>query len=518
MAAQNICVGGMRSSRLESLPAPLLQHLLQFLCDRQRLGGHTAACSTLLAAAVAITDKIEAFGISQQQADALSAWLRKHGSSKIRHLFMRVDDEDQSDTPVSLSIPGARLPQLQHLELYGPFVLQEAANSSSSSSCVSAPGGRQPAQPLESLSALTALTHLRLSRCSAAALDSSSFSAALGKCLAHMEHLEVLTLQGCSTASDDAMAASGDSHIQGAALDGAAVAGLGSLMKLQQLNLENIEGTGRAVDLPSSLTALTLCSVSGLDTSSWHLPALQSLLCREQWLKPELLMCATQLQRLTLHMPFMAHTADFLSALQALQHLEALCIYSLDFTDPEDVPAPAPEAYAALTASSHLTHLALECCELPEGAVQHMFQSGQQLPSLKRLYFMNYVEDYDFEELEWIEKWYDDAALEKHCLVIGPGDMGPLVRCCQALNCLRSVSIEAAVPVSELKALLELTALTDLNIGGAGCGDAAAEHVLSKLTGESLFVGHVYHSSSVQHWLSLFNTTQFFWLINLHLH
>jgi hypothetical protein len=67
-------------------------------------------------------------------------------------------------------------------------------------------------------------------------------------------------------------------------------------------------------------------------------------------------------------------------------------------------------------------------------------------------------------------------------LLLTPGDAQQLVDCCPALQELGCVSLSDA-DSSSLLPLLQLSALTSLEIGGTMCGDNEAEQ-LAKLTGE----------------------------------
>uniref|UniRef100_A0A383VER3 Uncharacterized protein n=1 Tax=Tetradesmus obliquus TaxID=3088 RepID=A0A383VER3_TETOB len=57
-----------------------------------------------------------------------------------------------------------------------------------------------------------------------------------------------------------------------------------------------------------------------------------------------------------------------------------------------------------------------------------------------------------------------------------------ICRSCPALQHLVVLAVAEGVPASDLAPLLQLTELTHLGIGGAGCDDAAADQVLAKLT------------------------------------
>jgi hypothetical protein len=199
---------------------------------------------------------------------------------------------------------------------------------------------------------------------------------------------------------------------------------------------------------------------------------------------------AAQLQVVNLHSNMCANTMpSLLRVLPRMTSLRCLRICSCDLDD-DNMPEPVNdmERYASLLPPApHLTQLtltAVTACMLPPGCVQHVFGAGRHMPTLRVL------------ELGPLEKWYalpsglhqplffgqedhGGVAVPEECF--GPGDVERLVRCCPGLERLWLPGlVQAGVDVS---AVLRLTALTGLFVGGAVWDDAVPVSVLAGMSG-----------------------------------
>jgi hypothetical protein len=167
---------------------------------------------------------------------------------------------------------------------------------------------------------------------------------------------------------------------------------------------------------------------------------------------------------------------DVLPVLPQLQQLQDLELQQL-------LGEAAAEDYTALTAITQLRRLDLQMCWMEAGAAQYMFGAGQVLPYLTKLVICPHElwPENSFE----CEMWEaGPQGLLKQSLGVGPADVAQLVRCCPVLQELRMLALLDDVTVGDLAPLLQLTGLTHLGIGGAGCTYAVAEQLLPKRTGE----------------------------------
>lgn len=216
--------------------------------------------------------------------------------------------------------------------------------------------------------------------------------------------------------------------------------------------------------LPSSITRLRFRDEGAAGSLSLP-PQLQQLtgllhlhLVRCGFL-PALLGSITQLRALHLRwcllLPNKSEgTAAFLDVLPKLSCLEDLHLHSVNL----DTHSIMPQRFFVLTASSHLTQLAvnsLQLAPIPKGAVQHMFGAGRQMPQLRAC------------DLLVLGSWAD---VGRCC--IDSADLELIDRCCPALRCL---GINGTVqPGADLSGLLQLPdSCTALSVGGAAFTDAA---------------------------------------------
>jgi hypothetical protein len=223
--------------------------------------------------------------------------------------------------------------------------------------------------------------------------------------------------------------------------------------------------------LPSSITQLSYCDLRSTSEAVAEpslppqLPQLTALLhldlqsCR---LPPTLLGSMTQLQ--TLHLSSCTPLRSggtggaeaLLAGLANLLHLQDLHLCCPSW----DLRGVAPQRFSALTASSHLTRLAVEAGPAPlvEGAAQHMFPAPGQQGLLREL-VINAV-----------------ASTENASGCIDSADLVSIVSNCSALQHLDICN--TVQPGADLSALLQLPgSCTALLVGGAALGDAAAATV-----------------------------------------
>jgi hypothetical protein len=166
-------------------------------------------------------------------------------------------------------------------------------------------------------------------------------------------------------------------------------------------------------------------------------------------------------------------------------------------TNTQEEPQPVADVTrytALLPASPQLTHFALTAymaSMLPVGCGCHVFAAGRQLPSLKVLCLGPAAErgetcgpnslpgPYDYLYYSGHDR--DASEFEQQFACVGPGDVERLVCCCPALEQLWLPGlVQVGVDVS---ALLRLTALTGLFVGGAVWDDDVAVAVLAEMSG-----------------------------------
>jgi hypothetical protein len=253
----------------------------------------------------------------------------------------------------------------------------------------------------------------------------------------YLQHLNSLTaLQSLSIAArpdirwDFALLAAGGNsrHVLSPGVTPAAFKGVTSLQQLTSLELDI-----RAVDETmcpffASLTALR----------SLQLPELEEL-------HPIVLTVLTQLHEFSLGGlgPDLEDSDAFelLSLLPGLQQLRVLKFSSLKLFEESLVPAAA---FSALTASSNLQQLVLDCADLVDGAWAHVFPSNRQLPQLTELCIEAHSEI--GEETSWYTPFSKDELLG-------------FAKCCPGMRgcTLHGVSLTLA---PHLTALQQLAALT----------------------------------------------------------
>jgi hypothetical protein len=477
------------TSSLAHLPKELLVLVMRKLSPRQRFGGCALTCRALLAAAVAATEELQLSNICQQRADGIALWLAKHSSEHMTKLNVEgsclVRLRCGAHIPVKLALPFDRLSRLQDLTLCRLVLQQHPASSSSSSFSSYSPLAMLSGLQRLELSSLPQPTGSNLmGRGASASLSSAAgvaFSAVLGTALGQLVQVTKLSL---STDS-------------GWRLSGLALVLASSLIQLQHLDLKTVGTEEHPVQLqalPGSLSLLSLSdvvvgSMTGISSSSWSLQRLQELELLETDVPPTVLLHMPQLQSLFWHTNQFLEKQELLSVLPKLQQLRSLSL------DGVDGPAAASD-YAALTASSNLDTLSLYACGLAASAVEHMFGAGRLLP---HLHAIGIQATFGISWPDPIEE--DDDEDGTYGLVVGPLDAARLAGCCPGLCCLGPLIITDDVTAADLLPLLQLSALTYLELGGAALDDDVAEQVLVKLTGEQVLQrwGSAWCRSKVQH-------------------
>uniref|UniRef100_A0A383V902 F-box domain-containing protein n=1 Tax=Tetradesmus obliquus TaxID=3088 RepID=A0A383V902_TETOB len=228
-----------------------------------------------------------------------------------------------------------------------------------------------------------------------------------------------------------------------------------SLQHLQELRL-GVETPRMLQDLPLSLTLLKLNWLGTERLHSSTAPGVAQLTALQHFevdvydsqICPSILRHMQQLRHLDLQDIVGEELPVLLSALQSMQQLQRLSLYSIKGQVPED---NAVHQYAALTASSQLTHLDLSWDDqvMAGGAAQYMFAEGKQLPLLQNLCFgMDHWEGHSPQLFE-------------------QGDLARLAAACPALQQLW-VLPRMEPHTEEIASLVLLTSVTQLHVA---CGD-----------------------------------------------
>jgi hypothetical protein len=169
--------------------------------------------------------------------------------------------------------------------------------------------------------------------------------------------------------------------------------------------------------------------------------------------------------------------------LTKLRHMR-LCLYDRGVDQAPEHVSDVTQYSALLPPGPHLTHFSLTANRawmLSAGCGTHMVGDGRQLPQLKVLELGPFA----FESCEPVEHYAyfsgaTHADLDTLAACFGPGDVERLVCCCPVLEHLWMPGlVQAGVDVS---ALLQLTALTGLFIGGAVWNNEVAVSVLAGMT------------------------------------
>jgi hypothetical protein len=234
---------------------------------------------------------------------------------------------------------------------------------------------------------------------------------------------------------------------------------IAAMQRLQNLELMGDLNVITSGPLPTSITRL----VYGVDvtpTPTADLPpavlqqlsSLQQLWLHEICLSGRAFGSAQQLQELTLRSCSLS--AEALNSLTGLTRLQSLCLWG------PALQVAQPQQLSALTASPQLTRLDIEypnfSAPLLPGMVRHMFAAarGQQLQCL---------------------------VLSGLRVCVGTEDLAAIARSCPHLCALDLAG--AVLPDTDLSCLKQLTACSDLTLGGAAITDHVAASGIAQLTG-----------------------------------
>jgi hypothetical protein len=466
--------------------------------QQQRLTQASLVCRAWAPAAAQATVHVERK--LEPDPDAIAAmetWLAVHAGQLLsldvsisRHIL---------DPALQLQLPLGKLTKLQHLQLQG-FHLQLPGEGDSPHRSADTGSKGSSSDGSSHAVKLSSLQRLQLK-----SVDLADISSLLQ--LTQAPHLTSLVMEGAtltklpfnrafqSTPAEsvqqvaDAMPRLLQQlpqlsvlHMPGFPFAEAAVQQTAAMTRLQQLTFQpasNLPGSSLQ-HLPSSITQLCLHGHSRDDPHSFSLPpqlpqlsGLRHLYLENCAVPPMVLGSVTQLQVLHLlggsllphaaKVPLDAEaTAALLGVLPKLTNLQDLKLH----VEGLDTVSIAPEHFSALTASSHLKHLAIGQeveLPLPRGAVQHMFPPGRQMQ------FMQHLS---------IEALYGDPEPDEWCL--DSADISCVASACPQLQ---ELNINTCFqPGADVSALLQLpSSCTSLKVGGAGFTDEAVP-VLLQLT------------------------------------
>jgi hypothetical protein len=227
-------------------------------------------------------------------------------------------------------------------------------------------------------------------------------------------------------------------ELPGIPMSDAAVQQLCGMQGLQQVLLEHVDHMfpSDLQPLPSNITRLFLRGIrggTGIPDSHPSLPpqlpqlaGLLQLVLGTCNIPPTVLSAFTHLQVLKLlHCTLLPvppdseyHTAGTAALLDALAQMTRLQDLHLSLQELDTI-STAPQRFAALTASTHLTQLVLKPDEvkpLAQGAVQHMFPAGRLLPLLQHLTISPTADQpHDWEEEEWCIDGADISRIASCC-------------------------------------------------------------------------------------------------------
>lgn len=490
-----------------ALPAALWAEILQHVPQQHRLTQCALVCKGWSGAAALATVHVKQefkAGAGAGAVPALAAfqtWLSQH-AGQLLSLQLSMDEESEDyDIPYRLQLPLSRLTRLHRLELQN-FKVQLPGEDGSSGSGLGAVSGDSnvPNSRQAAPSSLPSLQHLELFQVQLVSVDSllqltraPQLKSLIATCV---EFADVdFSSNPCSYGTTDAgvqqVAAAIPRLLQQLPLlsvlnlpnipfTDAAVQQAAAMQGLQQIAIQHVQEVPVCDirHLPSSITELELHGNMFHDESPSLPPELQQLSkllrLRLTWcaVPPAVLGSVPQLRMLRLQdctlLPNRVRdtiqtegTAALLEALPKLTCLEDL---QLDLQGLDSISI-GPQHFSALTASSHLTQLRLvpeKRMPVPNGAVQHMFPAGRQMPVL--------------QELRISPRFR--AGSDEWC--IDSGDIRRISSCCPRLQGLEIMG--SVRPGADLSGLLQLPkSCVSLFVGGAAFTDEAAS-ILAQLT------------------------------------
>jgi hypothetical protein len=507
----------MRDIPLNQLPEELVAHVLRRVELQQRLGSCSLICKAWRAAAVAATSNVRMSSSSQplpvSRFQSLELWLSHHAAAVTQ---LEVDNRGRvAGLPYIrqvLQLPFAQLQRLQDLTVLRCNLQQEQQQQQQQLSGAQRTRGSSSSSIGQlSLSCLTSLTALQLSsvRCSGL----GGLSAVTG-----LQALRLANIYTVSSAAEQKQQLRIDILqslrrltqltqlvLQDDLLPPGAAAPFSCLQQLQELTMNgDVTSAETLLGLPQSLTTLhfTWCSKQELNSSVCAdlaaLTQLQHLYVhsfddrggydaddQEGGVLLDFCSSMQQLRVLELHgrlavatLPTLVHVIPSLSCLESLvvsnRHMKLA------------LPAHVAGCSALLPLSLHLTNVELswdvdedfkEGSILRRNAGRHVFAAGRVLPQLKQL-----VLGVPAAVLEWVD---DADVYGSYVSCVGTclaePDVARIVGCCPGLERLWMAGlVQRGVDMS---LLLQLTALTDLCIGGEVVNNDVASSVLAQLTG-----------------------------------
>jgi hypothetical protein len=449
-----------------ALPEALTAQILQHVPQQQRLQPCALVCKAWASAAALATAHVELKRTRGQTISAFNSWLQQHaGQLESLQLSYVQGVEDEQ---LGLQLPLGKLAKLQRLELEGFKILLPGECDSSSSTEEDAPTSAAPLLP-------NSLQHLQLYSVQFISISSllklagvPGLTSLKTKDISFAKPKPVKFCSGAFWGNDkpamQQLAADLPSLLQqlprlavlelpGMPMSAAAMQQLGGMQGLHELVLTRAEHMPpcKLQHLPSSITQLQFAGdiyiigpESGNDPSlPPQLPQLAGLLklqLQECTFTPTALGAFTRLQELKLRdctlLPFGADGSEFdtegtAALLDALAQMT--CLQDLELAlEGLDTVSTAPQRFAALTASTHLTRLVLEpddCIPLAKGAVQYMFPTGRQLPLLQHITIRPHVEDaQDWDLTEWCIDSADISRIASCCSGLGWLDIARTVK------------------------------------------------------------------------------------------
>jgi hypothetical protein len=280
-----------------------------------------------------------------------------------------------------------------------------------------------------------------------------------------------------------------------------AVAPFSCLQQLQELTvLGDIESPDTLVQLPQSLTQFAITWGGQLELSSRSCPGLAALTILQELdvcavgdeldevggLLPDFCSEMRQLRVLNLYVNLARDALHALThVLPALSRLESLVVTSTRGELVALPPSGVAGYFALLPLSQHTTRLELSWDHvgaldwariLRRGCGQHLFAAERQLPQLKQLVLG--VPPLTWERMGCVEGYAHRVSWVGNCL--GDDSLPGLVSCCPGLEQLCIAGL--VEPGVDMSPLLQLTALTELYVGGGVVDDNMAGSVLARLS------------------------------------
>jgi len=330
-------------SSIVELPEDIWKIVLQHVPLKQRLSSCALVCQKFKAAAVAATDSIEATLFEQPAVDKFATYLQQHGSH-LTSLVLTGDCRVSSIWPELEQLPCQHLQELHLNSLnlgWGPDEDRPSV-----------------------LDHATAITRLEIQ-------DADLYPAALSM----LPSLQHLCIDGCYL-------------FDSKDYNEASTVAFSSWQQLTHLGLTTVAIEAESLAHISSITDLhTLhivdCCELTLATPGLSLPPSLQRLVLCGGFQPSVLAAATQLTHLDLGgaVELSDTRVCLLGILAKLQHLDYLCLSTLDTAWPR--LSPAYQAF--ITSSSVLRVLRIDRCHLPDGALAHVLPSAPSHIMLPRL-------------------------------------------------------------------------------------------------------------------------------------